>query len=112
MGSGRAEFGFPRLRLRLGETNSLGMASDHTRVCFVPTCLLCQLLFRAIVDPTLSGIAYSAMIPEEKRRFLWLCQQIRAEQDQKKVSELITELNELLARTEKLAIQPKSAVSA
>jgi hypothetical protein len=41
------------------------------------------------------------MTPDEKQRMAALVQQIQVEQDQKKFTELVTELNALLARKDK-----------
>ncbi|HTU42780.1 MAG TPA: hypothetical protein VMF10_13805 [Candidatus Aquilonibacter sp.] len=40
------------------------------------------------------------MNDEERQRMNWLCQRIQEEQDHNRFSELIAELNELLARQE------------
>ncbi len=38
------------------------------------------------------------MTPEERERMNWLCQRIQDERDQKKFTDLVRELNDLLER--------------
>jgi ribonucleotide reductase beta subunit family protein with ferritin-like domain len=38
------------------------------------------------------------MTPEEKQRLVWICKEIQVEKDQKKFNNLVTELNELIAK--------------
>lgn len=49
------------------------------------------------------------MTPEEKQRVEWLCKEIQIEKDQRKFSDLVTELNQLIAKkTIRLSDLPQS----